>query len=117
MLSAKFRSYLHGVVEKLAKNTRLVRGTKLKNIIQDLGKNVVESDLQGIKRPLRDMLIRTMDHLQIIPEPYVLIAICRGLWDWMEQEILCCFENRRVTSHIMACDSQFLFWMKYLHRR
>ncbi|GLT68259.1 hypothetical protein SLA2020_405080 [Shorea laevis] len=95
MLRAKFRSYLHGVVEKLAKNTRLECGTKLNNIIQDLRENVVESDLQSIKQPLRDMLIRTMDHLHTIPEPHVLMAICRGLWDWMEQEILCCLGNRR----------------------
>jgi hypothetical protein len=65
--------------------TRLQRETKLKNIIQDLRENVVESDVQSRMQPLRDMLIWTMDHLHTIVEPHVLIAICRGFWDRMGQ--------------------------------
>jgi hypothetical protein len=58
---------------------RLQHETKLKNIIQDLRENVVELDVQIRMRPLRNMLIKTIDHLHTtIVEPHVLIAICRG---------------------------------------
>ncbi|XP_059456561.1 uncharacterized protein LOC132186599 [Corylus avellana] len=95
MLRAKFRSYLHAIVEKLAKNMRLQRETKLKHIIQALSENVEESDVKSRMQPLEDMLIWTMDHLHTIVEPHVLIAICRGFWDRMGQDILHSIENRR----------------------
>ncbi|GMY11430.1 hypothetical protein FCV25MIE_06669 [Fagus crenata] len=95
MLRAKFRSHLHTIVEKLAENTRLQRETKLMKIIQDLRENVVESDIQSKMQPLRNMIIRTIDHLHTIVEPNVFIAICRGFWDLMGQDILHSLENKR----------------------
>ncbi|XP_075655804.1 uncharacterized protein LOC142625932 [Castanea sativa] len=95
MLRAKFRSYLHAVVEKLAENTRLQHETNLKKIIQHLTENAVESDIQNRMQPLRNILIRTIDQLHTIVEPNVFLAICRGFWDRMGQDILRSLENRR----------------------
>jgi hypothetical protein len=69
----------------LVMQTRLQRETKLTKIIQDLRENVVESDIRSKMQPLRNMIIRTIDHLHTIVEPNVFIAICRGFWDLMGQ--------------------------------
>jgi len=95
-VTVMLRSYLDAVVEKLAENTRLRGETKLKKILQNLREeDVLKSDVESRMQPLRDMLICTMDHLHTVVEPHVLMAICRGFWDRMGQEILSFSENRR----------------------
>ncbi|XP_010266256.1 PREDICTED: uncharacterized protein LOC104603800 [Nelumbo nucifera] len=95
MLRAKFRNYLQAVVEKLAENTRVQSTTKLKKIIQDSKETVVESDVRSRMQPLKEQLTNTIDHLHTIFETHVFIAICRGFWDRMGQDVLSFLENRK----------------------
>ncbi|KAM7261772.1 hypothetical protein ACFE04_020849 [Oxalis oulophora] len=94
-LRAKFRNLLQAVSEKLAENTRMQNITKLKKIIEECKEAVVESDLRARMQPLKDMLIKTIDHLHTVVEPNVFIAICRGFWDRMGQDVLRLLENSR----------------------
>ncbi|XP_057725923.1 uncharacterized protein LOC130941436 [Arachis stenosperma] len=95
MLRAKFRNYVQAIVEKLVENTKLQNTTKLKKILQDSKETVVESDLRGRIQPLNEQLASTISHLHSIFETHVFIAICRGYWDRMGQEILSFLENRK----------------------
>ncbi|KAK9166916.1 hypothetical protein Scep_002107 [Stephania cephalantha] len=95
MLRAKFRNYLQAVVEKLADNTKLRNTTKLKRIIQEMKEIVVESDVRSQMQPLKDQLTSTIDHLHTIFETHVFLAICRGYWDRMGQDVLSFLVNRK----------------------
>lgn len=95
MLRAKFRNYVQAIVEKLAENTKLQNTTKLKKILQDSKETVVESDLRSRMQPLKEQLADTISHLHSVFETHVFIAICRGYWDRMGQEILSFLENRK----------------------
>ncbi|CAA6658860.1 unnamed protein product [Spirodela intermedia] len=95
LLRAKFRNYLQAVVEKLAENSRGHSQTKMKKIIQDSKDVVMESDIRTRMQPLKDQLIASIDHLHSLMEPHVFIAICRGLWDRMGQDVLSFLENRK----------------------
>ncbi|KAK9284724.1 hypothetical protein L1049_023901 [Liquidambar formosana] len=95
MLRAKFRNYLQAVVEKLAENTRVQSATKLKKIIQGSKETVVESDVRSRMQPLKELLAKTIDHLHIVFETQVFIAVCRGYWDRMGQDVLSFLETRK----------------------
>ncbi|GMH00239.1 hypothetical protein Nepgr_002078 [Nepenthes gracilis] len=95
MLRAKFRNYVQAVVEKLAENTRLQNATKLKKILQDSKESVSESEVRMRMQLLKEQLTSTMNHLHSIFETHVFIAMCRGFWDRMGQDILTFLENRK----------------------
>ncbi|KAH7860036.1 hypothetical protein Vadar_008426 [Vaccinium darrowii] len=95
MLRTKFRNYLQAVVEKLAENTRVQNETKLKKIIQESKDAVVESDIRNRMQPLKDLLMKTIDHLHTVFETQLFIIICRGFWDKMGQDMLRFLENRK----------------------
>ena len=57
--------------------------TKLKKIIQDSKELVMESDIRSRMQDLKDQLIEAINHAHKVSEDYVLVAICRGLWDRM----------------------------------
>ncbi|KAM7514512.1 hypothetical protein LguiA_004095 [Lonicera macranthoides] len=95
MLRTKFRNYLQAVVEKLAENTRLQNGTKLKKILQDSKASVAESDIRSRMQPLTEQLTSTINHLHTIFETHVFISTCRGYWDRMGQDVLSFLENRK----------------------
>ncbi|KAA8528345.1 hypothetical protein F0562_035700 [Nyssa sinensis] len=95
MLRTKFRNYLQAVVEKLAENTRLQSATKLKKVLQDSKETAVESDIRSRMQPLKDQLTNTINHLHSVFETHVFIAICRGYWDRMGQDVLSFLENRK----------------------
>ncbi|KAL5714311.1 hypothetical protein ACHQM5_016292 [Ranunculus cassubicifolius] len=95
MLRAKFRNYLQAVVEKLAENSRLESRTKVKKIIQDSKETVVESDVRSRMQPLKDQLSNTIDNLHTVFGSQVFVAICRGYWDRMGQDVLNFLANRK----------------------
>ncbi|KAF5765638.1 hypothetical protein HanRHA438_Chr15g0718351 [Helianthus annuus] len=95
ILRSKFRNYLQAVVEKLVENTRLQNGTKLKKILQDSKDSVTESEIRNRMQPLTEQLMNTVNHLHTIFETHVFIAVCRGYWDWMGQDVLSFLENRK----------------------
>ncbi|KAL5755308.1 hypothetical protein ACOSP7_023528 [Xanthoceras sorbifolium] len=98
MMRAKFRNYLLAVVEKLVENTRMQSTTKLKKIIQDSKETCVESDVQSRMQPLKELLIKAVDHLHTVVEPNVFVLICRFFWDQMGQDVLHFLESRRENS-------------------
>ncbi|XP_031265105.1 uncharacterized protein LOC116123465 isoform X3 [Pistacia vera] len=95
MMRAKFRNFLLAIVEKLADNTRMQSMTKLKKIIQDSKEACPESDVKCRMQPLKDLLIKTMDHLYTVVEPHVFTMICRLLWDHMGKDVLHFLENKK----------------------
>ncbi|XP_011657956.1 uncharacterized protein LOC101209129 isoform X1 [Cucumis sativus] len=95
VLRAKFRSYLHAVVEKLAENTRVQSATKLRKIIQDTKEAMIDSEIRSRMQPLKDLLMNTIHHLHPVLNNGVFIAICRRLWDRMGQDLLHLLENRK----------------------
>lgn len=95
MLRAKFRNYLQAIVEKLVENTRLRNVTKVKKILQDSKESVGEPDVRNRMQPLKEQLTSTMNHLHTIFETHVFIAICRGYWDRIGQDVLSFLENRK----------------------
>ncbi|KAL5556537.1 hypothetical protein UlMin_038773 [Ulmus minor] len=92
MLRAKFRNYRHAIVEKLVENTRVQSATKLRSIIRD--SKEVESEIQTRMQPLKDLLIKTIHHLDNVVEPLVFVEICREFWDRMGQDILHLLEEK-----------------------
>ncbi|WOL19976.1 hypothetical protein Cni_G28778 [Canna indica] len=94
-LRAKFRNYLQAVVEKLVENTRAQSTTKLKKIIQDSKDATMESDIRSRMQPLKDLLIQTINELHKVFEVHVFVAVCRGFWDRMGQDVLKFLENRK----------------------
>ncbi|KAJ7005451.1 hypothetical protein NC653_004922 [Populus alba x Populus x berolinensis] len=56
---------------------------------------MVESDIQSRMQPLKDQLTNTITHLQSVFETHVFVAICRGYWDRMGQDVLSFLENRK----------------------
>nr|XP_043606485.1 uncharacterized protein LOC122578567 [Erigeron canadensis] len=95
MLRSKFRNYLQAVVEKLVENTRLQNGTKLKKILQDSKESLAESEIRCRMQPLTEQLTNTINQLHTIFETHVFIALCRGYWDRMGQDVLGFLENRK----------------------
>ncbi|XP_065880895.1 uncharacterized protein [Euphorbia lathyris] len=95
MLRTKFRGYVQAVVEKLAENTKLQNATKLKRILQEAKEALVESDIRARMQPLKDQLTNTINHLQSVFGNHVFVAICRGYWDRMGQDVLSFLENRK----------------------
>ncbi|KAK9758272.1 hypothetical protein RND81_01G219800 [Saponaria officinalis] len=95
MLRAKFRNYLQAIVEKLVENTKLQSATKIKKILQDSKESVGESDVRNRMQPLKEQLTSTISHLHSIFETHVFIAICRGYWDRIGQDVLSFLENRK----------------------
>ncbi|VVA16266.1 PREDICTED: ZEAMMB73_Zm00001d018133 [Prunus dulcis] len=95
MLRAKFKNYLQAIVEKLAENTKLQSSTKMKKILQDSKETVVESDVRSRMQLLKDQLANTVNHLHTVFGTHVFIAICRGYWDRMGQDVLSFLENRK----------------------
>jgi hypothetical protein len=95
MLRAKFRNYLQAVVEKLVENTKLQSATKLKKILQESKESAVESDVRGRMQPLKEQLENTINQLHTIFETHVFIAISRGYWDRLGQDVLSFLENRK----------------------
>ncbi|AQK75112.1 hypothetical protein ZEAMMB73_Zm00001d018133 [Zea mays] len=94
-LRAKFRNYMQAVVEKLSENTRMQNTTKLKKIIQDSKELVIESDIRSRMQALKDQLIEAINHVHKVSEVHVFLAICRGFWDRMGQDVLSFLENRK----------------------
>ncbi|KAI3761739.1 hypothetical protein L1987_52160 [Smallanthus sonchifolius] len=95
MLRSKFRNYLQAVVDKLVENTRLQNSTKLKKILQDSKESVTESEIRNRMQPLTEQLTNTVNHLHTVFETHVFIAVCRGYWDRMGQDVLSFLENRK----------------------
>ncbi|TVU28606.1 hypothetical protein EJB05_20129 [Eragrostis curvula] len=94
-LRAKFRNYMQAVVEKLSENTRMQNTTKLKKIIQDSKDLAIESDIRSRMQALKDQLIEAINHMHKVSEVHVFVAICRGFWDRMGQDVLSFLENRK----------------------
>uniref|UniRef100_A0A1J3H0H0 Uncharacterized protein n=1 Tax=Noccaea caerulescens TaxID=107243 RepID=A0A1J3H0H0_NOCCA len=101
LLRAKFRSYTQALVEKLAENTRIQSHMKLKSIIHDLRETTAEPDVRNRMMALKDVLDKTIDHLHGVFLPDVFVAICRGIWNRMGQDVLRLLEDRKdnVTWH------------------
>ncbi|KAM5573473.1 hypothetical protein ABKV19_013159, partial [Rosa sericea] len=75
--------------------TKLQSATKLKKILQDSKETVVESDVRSRMQPLKDQLTSTINHLHTVLETHVFIAVCRGYWDRMGQDVQSFLENRK----------------------
>ncbi|KAM7253374.1 hypothetical protein ACFE04_008816 [Oxalis oulophora] len=95
MLRAKFRNYLQAIVDKLAENAKLQSSTKIKKILQDSRDVVGESEMRGRMQTLTNQLTSIMNQLHTIFQNHVFVAICRGYWDRMGQEVLSFLESRK----------------------
>ncbi|KAJ7547018.1 hypothetical protein O6H91_08G065300 [Diphasiastrum complanatum] len=90
-LRAKYKSFLQAIVEKLADN----RTTKLKKILQDTKEAAADSELRERMQPLTTQLLETISHLHEVFTTRVFVAVCRGYWDRMAQDVLQLLENRK----------------------
>eukprot|EP00250_Pteridium_aquilinum_P008976 c18351_g1_i1 orf=647-4504(+) len=95
LLRAKYKSFIQAIVEKLADNARLQATTKLKKILQDTREAGGESEIRDRMQPLSIQLLDTITHLHDVFTPRVFVAICRGYWDRMGQDVLHFLENRK----------------------
>ncbi|KAK9136123.1 hypothetical protein Syun_015453 [Stephania yunnanensis] len=95
MLRTKYRNYMQAVVDKLAENTRMQSATKMKKIIQDSKETAVESDVRSRMQLLREQLTDTIGHLHTVFGTHVFVAICRGYWDRMGQDVLTFLEDKK----------------------
>lgn len=84
--------------------------TKLKKIIQESKDTVLESDIRNRMQPLKDLLMKTIDHLHTVFETQIFIIICRGFWDRMGQVSCNCnnFTNVQLSSYISCVISSSL---------
>ncbi|KAJ8765527.1 hypothetical protein K2173_014649 [Erythroxylum novogranatense] len=105
MLKSKFASYQQAIVEMLVENVvMLLSSCLLQSILYykvtecnlllksdsatDSKEPVAESDVRSRLQPLKDLLIKTIDHLTTVVEPQLFITIYRRFWDRMGQEVL-----------------------------
>ncbi|VFQ79021.1 unnamed protein product [Cuscuta campestris] len=95
MLRSKFKNYLQAVVEKLAENAKAQSSTKLKKILHDSKDALTESEVRSKMQPLKEQLTTTINHLYSILGPTVFVALCRGYWDRMGQDVLGFLESRK----------------------
>ncbi|XP_057845324.1 uncharacterized protein LOC131054738 isoform X2 [Cryptomeria japonica] len=95
MLRAKFKNYLQAIIDKLADNTQVQRETKIKKIIQDTKDSGGESEIRDRMQALNTQLIETISNLHDLFTSRVFVAICRGYWDRMGQDVLHFLENRK----------------------
>ncbi|KAF9621891.1 hypothetical protein IFM89_028479 [Coptis chinensis] len=91
MLRSKFRDWRQAIGEKLADNSRMQSATKLKKIIQSSKGPDVRSRMQLLK----DQISTTIDRLHTVFGTHVFVAICRGYWNRMGQDVLGFSENRK----------------------
>ena len=71
--------------------------TKLKNIIRDSKEE--ESDVQNRMQPFKDLLVKTIRHLDTVVETSVFIQFCREFWERMGQvelEWSCTFDYEKI---------------------
>eukprot|EP01018_Ginkgo_biloba_P025795 Gb_04081 [translate_table: standard] len=95
MLRAKYKSFLQAIVEKLADNTQVQRTTKLMRILQDTKEAGGENEIRERMQLLNIQLMDTICHLHDIFTSRIFVAICRGFWDRMGQDVLYFLENRK----------------------
>lgn len=95
MLRTKYKSFLQAIVEKISDNTHVQRTTKLKRILQDTKEAGGENEIRERMQPLNAQLTDTICHMHDIFTSRVFVAICRGFWDRMGQEVLDFLENRK----------------------
>lgn len=67
--------------------TRVQNSTKLKKIIQDSKDALMESEIRLRMQPLKDQLVKSINHIHGVFGLHVFIALCRGFWDRMGQVI------------------------------
>ncbi|KAI5078599.1 hypothetical protein GOP47_0006270 [Adiantum capillus-veneris] len=94
-LRAKYKNFIQAIVEKLSDNARLQATTKLKKILQDTREAGGETEIRDRMQPLNVQLLETITRLHDVFTPRVFVAICRGYWDRMGQEVLQFLENRK----------------------
>lgn len=95
LLRAKFKNTMQAIIEKLADNTRVQRATKIKKLIQDTKEAGGESEIRERMQPLNTQLIDTIGHMHDVFTSRVFVAICRGYWDRLGQDVLDFLENRK----------------------
>ncbi|KAK1369071.1 hypothetical protein POM88_035163 [Heracleum sosnowskyi] len=98
MLRSKFRTCVQEVAEKLAGNTRLHSGTKLKRILHDSKANVRESDIRRRMQQLIEEITKTINHLYTILETHVFVEICRAYWDQLGKDVAIFVDKRKENS-------------------
>ncbi|MCO5588510.1 hypothetical protein L7F22_042467 [Adiantum nelumboides] len=94
-LRAKYKNFVQAIVEKLADNARLQATTKLKKVLQDTREVGGKPEIRDRMQPLCIQLLETITHLHDVFTSRVFVAICRGYWDRMGQEVLHFLENRK----------------------
>ncbi|XP_024361658.1 uncharacterized protein [Physcomitrium patens] len=94
-LRAKYKNYLHALVEKLAENARLQNSTKLKRILQGTRGAGGASDIRERMQPLTAQLEETISHLHDVFTPRVFVAVCRGYWDRTARDVLQFLESKK----------------------
>ncbi|KAH7293968.1 hypothetical protein KP509_28G050300 [Ceratopteris richardii] len=94
-LRAKYKNFSQAIVEKLFDNACMQRTTKLKKILQDTREAGGESEIRDRMQPLSSQLTDTINHLHDVFSVRVFVAICRGYWDRMGQDVLQFLETRK----------------------
>ncbi|XP_057834399.1 uncharacterized protein LOC131044935 isoform X2 [Cryptomeria japonica] len=95
MLRTKYKTFLQAIVERLADNTHVQRTTKLKRILQDTKEAGGENEIRERMQLLNSQLIETICQLHYMFDSRIFVAICRGFWDRMGQDVLYFLENRK----------------------
>ncbi|XP_024364609.1 uncharacterized protein [Physcomitrium patens] len=94
-LRAKYKNYLHAIVEKLAENARLQNSTKLKRILHDTREAGGASDIGERMQPLTALLEETISNLHDVFTSRVFVAVCRGYWDRTARDVLQFLESKK----------------------
>ncbi|MCO5591361.1 hypothetical protein L7F22_045343 [Adiantum nelumboides] len=95
LMRAKYKNFLQAIVEKLFDNACMQRSTKLKKILQDTREAGGESEIRDRMQLLSSQLTDTISHLHDVFSVRVFVAICRGYWDRMGQDVLQFLETRK----------------------
>ncbi|KAI5054834.1 hypothetical protein GOP47_0029979 [Adiantum capillus-veneris] len=95
LMRAKYKNFLQAIVEKLFDNACMQRSTKLKKILQDTREAGGESEIRDRMQLLSSQLADTISHLHDVFSVRVFVAICRGYWDRMGQDVLHFLETRK----------------------
>eukprot|EP00250_Pteridium_aquilinum_P001118 c11326_g1_i1 orf=873-4781(+) len=95
LMRAKYKNFMQAIVEKLFDNARMQRTTKLKKILQDTREAGGESEIRDRMQLLSSQLTDTISHLHDVFSIRVFVAICRGYWDRMGQDVLRFLETRK----------------------
>ncbi|KAI3852139.1 hypothetical protein MKW92_040856 [Papaver armeniacum] len=95
LLRTKYKTYMQATVEKLITNMQGSRSTHLKRILEETKESDGEAEVRERMQNLCSQVMDSISNLHEVFSSRIFVAICRGCWDRMGQNVLKFLESRK----------------------